>query len=90
MQQRNSRLVSPPVKTGKMKKTPYEVIEPYIFLLPALVIFGIFLYYPFIRTIYLSFFLTDKMGLPKVFYGVQNYVKLFKDPVFWDSLKITF
>ncbi len=90
MQQRNSRLVSPPVKTGKMKKTPYEVIEPYIFLLPALIIFGIFLYYPFIRTIYLSFFLTDKMGLPKVFYGVQNYVKLFKDPVFWDSLKITF
>lgn len=57
----------------KKRKTPYEHIEPYLFLLPALLVFGIFLYYPFFKTIYLSAFLTDKFGQPKLFYGFGNY-----------------
>lgn len=34
-----------------IRKTLWEAIEPYVFLAPALIIFGLFLYYPFIRTI---------------------------------------
>lgn len=61
------------LKRRRRKKTPYEIIEPYLFLLPALLVFGIFLYFPFFKTVYLSAFLTDKFGQPKVFYGLQNY-----------------
>ena len=47
-----------PVQKGlsvsKPKKKLYQIVEPYLFLLPALLIFAIFLYYPFGRTIYLS------------------------------------
>lgn len=57
----------------RRKKTLYEHIEPYLFLLPALLVFGIFLYYPFVKTVYLSLFLTDKFGQAKLFYGLQNY-----------------
>lgn len=72
------------------KKTLYEIIEPYLFLLPALIIFGVFLFYPFFRTIYLSFFLTDKYGQAKIFWGIRNYTDIFKDTSFWISLKVTF
>ncbi len=66
-------------------------VEPYLFLLPALVIFICFLYYPFIRTIYLSLFLTNKYGQAKVFVGLKNYLDIFKaDSTFWPSLVVTF
>ena len=75
---------------GAPKKSFIEWIEPYLFLLPAMAIFAIFLYYPFGRTVYLSTFLTDKYGQAKVFYGIQNYLKLFADSGFWVSVGVTF
>ena len=72
------------------KLRPYERIEPYLFLLPALIIFGCFLYYPFFRTIYLSTFLTNKLGLAKVFVGFKNYTDIFSSQSFWNSLGVTF
>lgn len=62
-----------PTRRRRRKKTFYEHVEPYIFLLPALLVFGVFLYYPFFKTIYLSAFLTDKYGQAKIFYGLTNY-----------------
>ena len=74
------------------KRTLYEWIEPYLFLLPALIVFGIFLYYPFIKTMYLSMFLTDKSGLPKVFYQLNNYNDILfgkYSASFWNSFFVT-
>lgn len=77
-------------KTGS-KKSFYEIIEPYLFLLPTLTVFAVFLYYPFARTIYLSTYLTDSLGLPKKFVGTMNYTRfLFGDKGFWVSLGVTF
>ncbi|MBQ8973369.1 MAG: sugar ABC transporter permease [Clostridia bacterium] len=73
------------------KKTFYETIEPYIFLLPALAVFIVFLYYPFARTIYLSTWVTDALGQPKKFVGLDNYtVRLFGKPEFWTMIGATF
>lgn len=75
------------------KKKQGSVIEPYLFLLPSLLIFACFLYYPFIRTVYLSMFLTNKTGQPKIFAAFtadDNYFTLFKDPSFWASIVVTF
>lgn len=77
------------VRPTRIRKTFWETVEPYVFLAPALTIFGLFLYYPFARTIYLSLFLTDKYGMAKVFWGVGNYTSIFKDPSFWRSLTVT-
>ena len=68
----------------------YERIEPFLFLLPALVIFGCFLYYPFFRTIYLSTYLTNKLGQAKVFVGFKNYADILGSQSFWNSLLVTF
>lgn len=64
-------------------------MEPYVFLAPSLLIFGLFLFYPFLKTIYLSFFKTDKMGLPKKFVGLENYTKLLTSESFYNSLAVT-
>ena len=64
-------------------------MEPYVFLAPSLLIFGLFLFYPFVKTIYLSFFKTDKMGLPKQFVGLENYTKLLTSESFYNSLAVT-
>jgi sn-glycerol 3-phosphate transport system permease protein len=72
-------------------KSIFQTVEPYLFLLPALVVFIFFLYFPFIRTIYLSLFLTNKYGLAKVFVGAKNYLDIFQaDSSFWPSLLVTF
>lgn len=80
------------LKPRARKKTFYEIIEPWLFLLPALCIFGIFLYFPFFKTIYLSTFLTNKFGQAKVFYGFQNYIDILGGKYsseFWSSMWVT-
>jgi putative chitobiose transport system permease protein len=60
-------------------------ITPYTFLLPALVLLGIFVVYPIIAVIYYSF--TDyDIVRPPVWVGLDNYVKLVNDPTFWTAL----
>ncbi len=74
------------------KRTPYEIIEPWLFLLPALAVFGVFLYYPFVKTVYLSTFLTDNLGLAKKYVGFKNYTDILsgsRSGEFWNSMWVT-
>lgn len=64
-------------------------VEPYTYLIPSILIFGVFLFYPFFKTIGLSFYKTDKMGLPKRFVGLENYKKLLTSQAFYNSLLVT-
>ena len=61
----------------------------YAYLLPSFLIFGIFLFYPFFKTLYLSLFKTNKMGQAKLFVGLGNYKELFQSSSFWNSLAVT-
>jgi len=60
-------------------------ITPYTFLLPALVLLGIFVVYPIIAVIYYSF--TDyDIVRPPVWIGLDNYRQLIADETFWLAL----
>ena len=62
-----------------MKSEPLlKKAGPYGYILPALLVFAVFLFYPFFKTIYLSLYKTNKMGQAKLFVGLGNYVELFK------------
>ena len=65
-------------------------VSPYLYIIPSLVIFTIFVFYPFIRTIYLSLQLTDSTGNVVKFYGLKNYVKTFTSSSFGNVMNITF
>ncbi|WP_164217534.1 sugar ABC transporter permease [Virgibacillus sp. YIM 98842] len=74
----------------KRKQRIKNFFKGMLFLLPSIVLFGVFLFYPLVRTIYLSFFLTDAAGNTTVFVNWENYVNLFSSPVFLQSIKSTF
>ncbi len=65
-------------------------ITPYLMLLPALIVFGVFVFYPFIRTVIISFFLTNATGKPVKFMGFKNYTWLFQSEQFWNSVQVSF
>lgn len=74
---------------NKMKKENTFKITPYLYLVPSLLIFAVFLFYPFIKTVYLSLFMTNKMGQAKIFVGLQNYMDLLSSESFRNSLRVT-
>lgn len=84
------RTAAASVGPNKGKKTAFHVIEPYLYLLPALILFGIFVFYPFVKTIVLSFSITTPTGTFSMWNGVKNYIDIFTDKNFWNSMWITF
>ena len=61
---------------------------PYLFLLPAILLVGAFLLWPFTRTAYLSLTEYGGLGSPR-FVGLDNYTALARDPVLADSMTNT-
>ncbi len=58
---------------------------PYLFLLPAVALIGVFVVYPILAVVYYSF--TDyDIVRPPVWIGLGNYVRVFADKTFWLAL----
>lgn len=74
----------------KKKQRKKNFLKGILFLLPSIVLFGIFLFYPLLRTMYLSFFLTDAKGITTVFVGLDNFINMFRSPIFLQSIQSTF
>jgi multiple sugar transport system permease protein len=70
-------------------------ITPYLFILPHLIFFAVFIGYPFFSGLYISFFQYDYLRPEAtLFVGLQNYIDLFKIGSvkfieFWNSIKVT-
>ena len=62
---------------------------PYFLILPAMALFVTFTFYPFIKTIVLSFALTDKQGNFAKWVGFDNWVRILSKPAFWKTIAIT-
>lgn len=71
------------------KSIDEKSITKIIFLLPAVLIVGLFMFYPAFSGFYLSF--TDWNGITKKidFIGVSNFIEMFQDRVFYSSAKNT-
>ena len=61
---------------------------PYAMLFPTIVVFAVFMIYPILYSLYLSF--TEFTGGTYEFVGLRNYIELFNDPVFYKALFNTF
>jgi sn-glycerol 3-phosphate transport system permease protein len=73
-----------------MSRRAREAGLGYLLLLPAFLIFAVFIFYPFLRNFYLGFFSTPPFpGQPKDFVGLDQYRDVLSSSDFLDSLKIT-
>lgn len=62
---------------------------PYLLTLPSMLLFSMFTFYPFLKTVALSFFLTDKRGNPTKWAGISNWVRVLSKETFWKIIAIT-
>lgn len=74
-------------KQRGLKKSREQGLHAFWFLMPALVIIGVFVIFPTIKLFYNSFHATSLMGGEKVFVGLDNYGRLMNDKEFLRSFK---
>src|SRR5680860_1187299 len=65
--------------------------EPYLFLLPSIIILFVFLFIPLIWNIYISLHDVSILTIIKDwdFIGFENFNNIFSDPNFYNSFKVT-
>lgn len=68
----------------------YKKYTPYLFLLPAAAVLIVFFFIPFFQTFGLSFLDYSSSLYNPNFVGADNYIKLFKEPVFYKVMFNTF
>lgn len=72
------------------KRRRKELGLGYLLILPSLIIFGVFVFYPFFRNFYLGFYKTPPFpGLPTRYVGFDQYRDVLSSQDFIDSLKTT-
>lgn len=69
--------------------TKEQTRTAYLMLIPALIILGVFVFYPIVSAGYLSLTSWDGFDPEKPFVGLSNYIRLAKDNEFWNSLLVT-
>ena len=78
----------PPTGTAVSPRRRDDTRLAMAFIAPALIGFAVFMIWPTLRGIYLSFTKFNLLTPPK-FNGLDNYVRMVQDPVFWNALKVT-
>lgn len=60
-----------------------QTVLGYVFLIPSLAVFAVFMFYPVFYTFYLSFFEWNMVKPVKKFVGLGNYIHVLQDPNTW-------
>lgn len=77
----------------KHKKLNYQFFDKlmdFSFAVPALFFLGVFVYYPLLYSLYISFTNWNMTKPAKKFIGLENYEKLLTNDDFYNVLKVTF
>lgn len=78
-----------PLKLNKKTNTPQRTQERlviFLFLLPALTLFLVFVVFPIFQSLYYSFFTWNGLGPAVDFVGLENFKKILDDKVFLKAL----
>ncbi|MCS6870071.1 MAG: sugar ABC transporter permease [Anaerolineae bacterium] len=77
------------LEAGRRRRERNRLLVAYGFLAPSFIFFLIFLIIPLISVVYLSFTNYNIVTTPQ-WVGLENYVRLFQDPLFWRGLRNSF
>ncbi len=61
----------------------------FIFVLPALINFAVFRYFPIISAFWVSLWDYSLLGGFREFLALDNYARALNDSIFWDSMRVT-
>lgn len=74
----------------KSKTRVSKKVEPFLYLMPSFIIFALFVFYPFAKTIVMSMSSTNLRGQIKDFVGLANFKEVLASPEFYTSISVTF
>lgn len=84
------RKESPAISGGTVNRKKRRTKPlPYILITPAITLFTLFTFYPFLKTIVLSFAVTDKQGHFTKWVGTGNWTRVLSKSSFWDIVLVT-
>ena len=85
MDNSNATSVTTPTRAGWWARHQMALV-PWLFLAPALALFGVYVIAPIFQSMAISLYDWDGLGKPK-FIGLANYVELWSDPDFFTALR---
>jgi sn-glycerol 3-phosphate transport system permease protein len=62
---------------------------PWALLLPQLAVVAVFFYWPAVQALYQSVFIQDAFGGNPEFVGLENFSRLFADPLYLNAMRVT-
>lgn len=86
---RTERVPQPHFPRSKSPSTARSAVKKlfgFAWVLPALVLLGVFVYLPLVQNLGFSFLEWDIYSGSQTFIGTENYTKLMNDPIFWSAL----
>ena len=76
-------------RKGMTRRTRRDMFTFLLFVAPNFILLGVFVFWPILYSLVLSFFKWNMIAPKKTFIGLQNYQSLFSDPVFWQVTRNT-
>jgi sn-glycerol 3-phosphate transport system permease protein len=73
----------------RIRRGAEDLLAAAPFLLPSLLLFAAFTFYPLVRSVYLGFHATDPFGRREIWVGIEQYRDIFTSPDFRNSLFVT-
>ena len=64
-------------------------VEPYVWLLPSILMMGVMILIPIVTVFQSSFSEISKAGVNRGWNGIADYISIFNNPTFWHTLKNT-
>ena len=74
------------VTVVQTKRAGMSFITPYLYVLPCILLLGVFVYVPLVTNFYYSTLSFSAFSPEKVFVGLQNYKEMFADPIIRTAL----
>lgn len=78
-----------PLPGGRRRLFSRDGLVAFGFLSPTLLVFSVFILFPILFSLYLSFSQWNMFGGEAAFVGLDNYARMFGDAEFWDVLANT-
>jgi len=65
-----------------MKQNKKNLLTAYLFIIPTLIVLAAIIFFPMLKTVYLSFFNISFITTTPKFVGFENYIKIITSPLF--------
>lgn len=83
-------LTRTPPATRRKAYSPINTRWCYVFILPSLILAGLFTFWPLLASWYYSLHAWSGFTVDRTFVGLSNYLQLTRDPQFWNAFRNSF